>query len=108
MKRLLTSIFTFGALVSGLCQSTNLPTIFVAPLEADTSEIRFWQPALGSGLAEMFITEIGKLKKFDVLESTALENLKDEIKLGDDGFVGKDEKVEKQEDCQRSLLLVRR
>jgi curli biogenesis system outer membrane secretion channel CsgG len=95
MKRLLTSIFTFGALVSGLCQSTNLPTLFVAPLEADTSEIRFWQPALGSGLAEMFITEIGKMKKFDVLESTALENLKDEIKLGDDGFVGKDEKVEK-------------
>lgn len=71
------------------------PTIFVAPLEGDTSQIMSWQPALGEGLAEMLITELGKLNKFQVLESTALEHLKDEIKLGEDGFVGQDEKVEK-------------
>lgn len=74
---------------------SSMPTIFVAPLEGDTSQIMAWQPALGEGLAEMLITELGKINKFQVLESTALEHLKDEIRLGDDGFVGQDEKVEK-------------
>ena len=67
------------------------PTLFVAPLEGDLAQIQGWQPALGQGLAEMLITELGKLNKFQMLESTALEHLKEEIKLGDDGFVGKDE-----------------
>ena len=71
------------------------PTLFVAPLEGDLAQIQGWQPALGQGLAEMLITELGKLNKFQMLESTALEHLKEEIKLGDDGFVGKDEKVDK-------------
>ena len=71
------------------------PTIFVAPLDGDLAQIQGWQPALGQGLAEMLITELGKLGKFDVLESTALNNLKDEIKLGDEGYVAGDEKVEK-------------
>ena len=71
------------------------PTLFVAPLDGDLSQIQGWQPALGEGLAEMLITELGKTKKFQVLESTALEHLKNEIKLGDEGFVGADEKVEK-------------
>ena len=44
----------------------------------------------------MLITELGKMNKFQVLESTALEHLKSEIKLGEDGFVGQDEKVEKR------------
>ena len=71
------------------------PTIFVAPLDGDMAQIQGWQPALGEGLAEMLITELGKIGKFDVLESTALNNLKDEIKLGDEGYVGEGEKVEK-------------
>jgi len=71
------------------------PTIFVAPLDGDMAQIQGWQPALGEGLAEMLITELGKLNKFDVLESTALNNLKDEIKLGDEGYVSEGEKVEK-------------
>ena len=71
------------------------PTIFVAPLDGDLAQIQGWQPALGEGLAEMLITELGKIGKFDVLESTALNNLKDEIKLGDEGYVAADEKVEK-------------
>jgi len=71
------------------------PTIFVAPLDGDLAQIQGWQPALGQGLAEMLITELGKLGKFDVLESTALNNLKDEIKLGDEGYVAEGEKVEK-------------
>lgn len=71
------------------------PTLFVAPLEGDVSQIMAWQPALGEGLAEMLITEINKIGKFDVLESTALENLKDEIRLGEEGFVAADDKVAK-------------
>lgn len=80
---------------AALAQDKAQPTLFVAPLEGDTSQIMGWQPALGEGLAEMLITEVTKLDKFTVLESTALENLKDEMKLGDEGFVAEDEKVEK-------------
>ena len=69
--------------------------MFVAPLDGDLSQIQGWQPALGEGLAEMLITELGKLNKFTMLESTALESLKDEIRLGEEGYVGKGEKVEK-------------
>lgn len=76
-------------------QGTAQPTIFVAPLEGDMSQIQGWQPALGEGLAEMLITELTKLDKFQVLESTALEHLKNEIKLGEEGYVAQDEKVEK-------------
>ncbi len=73
----------------------NLPTIFVAPLDGDAAQIQGWQPALGEGLAEMLITELSKLNKFQVLESTALESLKSEIKLGEEGYVAQGEKVEK-------------
>lgn len=74
---------------------SDLPSIFVAPLDGDVSQIQGWQPALGEGLAEMLITELTKLNKFQVLESTAIENLKDEIRLGEDGYVADKEKVEK-------------
>lgn len=76
-------------------RADDRPTVFVAPLDGDISQIQGWQPALGEGLAEMLITELTKLNKFQVLESTALEHLKDEIRLGEDGYVGEDEKVEK-------------
>ncbi len=81
------------SLATGLSQTT--PTIFVAPLDGDLSQIQGWQPALGEGLAEMLITELTKLNKFQVLESTAIEDLKDEIRMGEEGFVAQDEKVEK-------------
>lgn len=84
-----------GLTLRVLAEDNALPTIFVAPLDGDLTQIQGWQPALGEGLAEMLITEIGKLNKFQMLESTAIEHLKAEIKLGDDGFVGKDEKVDK-------------
>ena len=71
------------------------PTLFVAPLDGDISQIIGWQPALGEGLAEMLITEMSRGGAFQVLESTALRDLGDEIKLGEEGYVGKDEKVEK-------------
>ena len=94
MKTFWLLIGLMAAIVAQAEQSAK-PTIFVAPLDGDMAQIQGWQPALGEGLAEMLITELGKIGKFDVLESTALNNLKDEIKLGDEGFVGADEKVEK-------------
>jgi curli biogenesis system outer membrane secretion channel CsgG len=71
------------------------PSIFVAPLDGDISQIQGWQPALGEGLAEMLITELSKLDKFEVLESTALPELVSEIKLGEAGYVGEGEAVKK-------------
>ena len=94
MKTIWLLIGLMTAIVVQADPSTK-PTIFVAPLDGDMAQIQGWQPALGEGLAEMLITELGKIGKFDVLESTALNNLKDEIKLGDEGYVGEGEKVEK-------------
>lgn len=71
------------------------PTLIVAPFSGDTTAISTWQPAMGSGLQEMLITEVGKLNKFQVLETTQLDALKDEIKMGDDGWVEQSEKVDK-------------
>ena len=78
-----------------LAQDSDRPTIFVAPFDGDTTQMDYWQPAMGQGLSEMLTTELGKIDKFQVIESTALEHLKDEISLGDEGFVSADEKVEK-------------
>ncbi len=79
----------------GQAQDGNLPSLIVAPFGGDTVAIQYWQPALGAGLAEMLITEMAKINKFTVLETTQLEVLKDEIKLGEDGWVEPSEKVEK-------------
>jgi curli biogenesis system outer membrane secretion channel CsgG len=76
-------------------QDSGLPTVIVAPFSGDSTHITHWQPALGEGLAEMLITELGKLGKFDVLETTQLGVLKDEIGLGEDGWVEQSEKVDK-------------
>jgi curli biogenesis system outer membrane secretion channel CsgG len=75
--------------------SKALPTLFVAPLDGDVSQIMGWQPALGEGLAEMLITEISRSGKFQVLESTALKELAEEIQLGESGYVSDEERVEK-------------
>ena len=94
----LVALLTVGlSLAMARAEEPSQPTIFVAPLEADLTQIQGWQPALGEGLAEMLTTELGKTHKFQVLESTALESLKNEIKLGDEGFVSGDSKVEKGE-----------
>jgi curli biogenesis system outer membrane secretion channel CsgG len=50
---------------------------------------------LGEGLAEMLVTELAKINKFQMLESTKLNALIDEINLGEAGFVAKEEKVDK-------------
>ncbi len=93
----------FAALSAAVFLSTSraaseenaLPSLIVAPFGGDTTHIAYWQPALGSGLAEMLITELGKINKFQVLETTQLETLKDEIRLGEDGRVSASDKVDK-------------
>jgi curli biogenesis system outer membrane secretion channel CsgG len=95
MKRILMAVILSLACLPTFSQENANQSIFVAPLDGDMSQIQGWQPALGEGLAEMLITELTKLNKFQVLESTALEHLKNEIKLGEEGYVAQDEKVEK-------------
>jgi curli biogenesis system outer membrane secretion channel CsgG len=90
----LRSVLAVG-LVAATVMAEDKPSLFVAPLDGDISQIQGWQPALGEGLAEMLITELTKLNKFQVLESTALPELIGEIALGQAGYVGKEERVEK-------------
>src|SRR5690348_975768 len=84
-----------GAATHLLADDDGLPTLIVAPFSGDTTAISYWQPAMGAGLSEMLITEMGKLNKFQVLETTQLDALKDEIKMGEDGWVEPSEKVDK-------------
>jgi curli biogenesis system outer membrane secretion channel CsgG len=81
-------------LAAAVC-GQDKPTVFVAPLDGDMAQVQGWQPALGEGLAEMLTTELSRSGKFEVLESTALKDLKDEISLGDSGYVSDQEKVAK-------------
>jgi curli biogenesis system outer membrane secretion channel CsgG len=76
-------------------EDPGLPALIVAPFQGNSTVISYWQPAVGEGLAEMLVTELAKLNKFQVLENSQLGVLKDEMKLGDDGFIAADEKVEK-------------
>jgi len=84
-----------GPAGSSALRADDLPTLIVPGFSGDTTAISYWQPAMGAGLSEMMITELGKLNKFQVLETTQLDALKDEIKMGDDGWVEQSEKVEK-------------
>lgn len=95
MKRnlLLLAAFLAGWPLHG--QDSSLPTLIVKPLDGDLSQVQGWQPALGEGLAEMLVTDLSRLNKFELLESSALKDLKDEIDMGDAGYVGKEEKVDK-------------
>src|SRR5688500_13053304 len=90
----------FATLFAAFCfalpqASAQLPTIFVRPLEGDLSQVQGWQPAMGEGLAEMLVTELSKAGKFDVLESTGLQDLIKEVELGEAGYVDQKEKVKK-------------
>jgi curli biogenesis system outer membrane secretion channel CsgG len=69
------------------------PTLSVAKTEA--TGVAAWQPAMGSGLAQMIITELNQLPNFKVLESVALDDLRAERALGDSGEVGEAERVRK-------------
>src|SRR6266853_6392637 len=97
MRKLLLCLMPLCAILSARGQDapSSESSLFVAPLDGDISAILGWQTALGEGLAEMLVTEITRINKFQVLESTALRDLANEIHLGEDGYVGDDEKVQK-------------
>ena len=89
------SILAAGLAGGAPAEDSGLPTLIVAPFSGNTTVIDHWQPAMGEGLCEMLITEMGKINKFQVLETTQLGALKDEIKMGEDGWVQQSDKVEK-------------
>jgi curli biogenesis system outer membrane secretion channel CsgG len=95
MKTLpLLHVFAIGLLfqAAALCSDGGKPTISVAPTE---SQLPVWQPALGEGLAQMMLTELAKLPNVQVLESLALDDLREERSLGESGEVAKFEKIRK-------------
>lgn len=82
-----------AALVLNAAQAADLPTVSVARTES--SGVAAWQPAMGDGLAQMMITELSKLPNLKVLESVALEDLREERRLGESGEVSEKESVKK-------------
>src|SRR6185436_5906108 len=52
-------------------------------------------PAIGEGLAQMLISDLAKLDNMKVLESVAVEDLREERRLGEGGEVGEKESVKK-------------
>src|ERR1700710_1834355 len=70
-----------------------IPTIVVSKTES--TGVASWQPAMGEGLAQMFITEFNQLPNFKVLESVGLDDLRSERALGDSGEVSGAESVKK-------------
>jgi curli biogenesis system outer membrane secretion channel CsgG len=100
MKRNLLSFLTgivFASLTATrlLAADENLPSLIVAPFSGDAVAIQYWQPALGQGLSEMFVTELNKISKFQVLENSELGQLKNEINMGEDGWIDQASKVDK-------------
>jgi len=89
------SLLVATAAMPASAQDGELPALIVAPFSGDITHIQYWQPALGEGLAEMLITELTKINKFTVLETTQLETLMGEIRMGQDGWVDAQQMVEK-------------
>jgi curli biogenesis system outer membrane secretion channel CsgG len=95
MNRIAATLAIAAGVLAAWAQEGGAPTLFVAPMSGDQNAIEYWQPAMGEGLAEMLITELTKTGKFQVLESTGLDDLKDEITMGEEGWVADEEKVQK-------------
>src|ERR1039457_1358356 len=87
MKKFLSTFVLGVSLAAGRVFADDLPTCFVAPFSGDTTAIQYWQPAMGEGLGEMLTTELGKINKFQMLEINQLGDLKNEIGMGQDGWV---------------------
>ena len=72
----------------------RLPTLVVAPVTVAVANqgSRTRSAAIAEGLTEMLVVELARLGKFDLLESTALGALRDELELGqEDGLVPGDQ-----------------
>ena len=79
--------------LNGLSADKKVPTVSVAP--TDQQGVANWQAAMGPGLAQMFVTELSKLDNLQVLESLALNDLRAERALGENGEVAQSESVKK-------------
>ena len=95
MKKTLSILVLGVSLAAARVFADDLPTCFVAPFSGSTTAIENWQPAMGEGLGEMLTTELGKLNKFQMLEINQLGDLKNEIGMGQDGWVDQTQKVDK-------------
>ena len=95
MKKLFFTAATLVALATAPILADDLPACFVAPFSGDANVVQFWQPAVGQGLGEMLTTELGKINKFQMLEVNQLGDLKNEINMGEDGWVDQAQKVDK-------------
>jgi curli biogenesis system outer membrane secretion channel CsgG len=95
MMKLFYATTLLVSLAAARVWAADLPACFVAPFGGDTTAIQFWQPAMGAGLGEMLTTELGKINKFQMLEVSQLQELKNEINLGEDGWVDQNQKVDK-------------
>ena len=80
--------------VARAANSIEAPTIVVAPLRGDSAAALFNNASCSEELAHIFNTELGRLTTFRVLENLALQDLKDEMKLGEDGWVATGEITE--------------
>ena len=69
------------------------PTVSVAPTKP--KGVAYWQPAMGEGLAQLMVTKLSALSNMRVLESLALEDLRNERRLGESGEVSEGESVKK-------------
>jgi curli biogenesis system outer membrane secretion channel CsgG len=84
------------SLLSAAPAGNYVPTISVAKTTGSSGPYNpHWQPAMGDGLAQMMITELGRLGNFRVLESVALEDLREDRKLAESGEVKEGQGVSK-------------
>src|ERR1035441_4092363 len=95
MKKFLSTLVIGVSLATSRVFADDLPTLFVAPFSGDTTAIQYWQPAMGQGLSEMLTTELGKINKFQMLEISQIGDLKNEIGMGEEGWVNQAQKVDK-------------
>lgn len=84
------TVVTFAGALSGA--ELKRPSLRVAPSE---SRLPTWQPALGEGLAQMMITELARLTNLQILESVALDDLREERTLGESGEIDRSERIKR-------------
>mgnify|MGYP000857360966 FL=1 len=84
MKKLL---LLLGLTIGSLLQAADRQTIAVLYFENNSLAQRSEMAPLSKGLADMFITELGKITAFQVVERNKLQELLEEMKLAQAGVV---------------------
>jgi len=77
MKRLIVYslvVASSAAVLNLFAADKALPTVSVAPTKP--KNIAYWQPAMGEGLGQMMLTKLSALSNIKVIESLALEDLR--------------------------------